>query len=120
MSMTVGTNSDIKEKLKLSRNVFGLLHKINYYFLFGSDSGLYFASYRINPVSTNPTKWSNTLKEFVGKLPTNCLSVLDHFAGLAFNGLNGSVRVFFVSRKVVLFHSVTLSIDYFVFTSRLF
>ena len=107
MSMTVGTNSDIKEKLKLSRNVFGLLHKINYYFLFGIDSGLHFASYRINPVSTNPTKWSNTLKQFVGRLPTNCLSVLDHFAGLAFNGLNGSVSVFFVSRKVVLFHSVT-------------
>ena len=41
MPMTAGTNSDIKEKLKLSRNVFGLLHKINYYFLFGSDSGLH-------------------------------------------------------------------------------
>ena len=107
MPMTAGTNSDIKEKLKLRRNVFGLLHKINYYFLFGSDSGLHFASYRINPVSTNPTKWSNTLKQLNCKLPTNCLSMLDHFAGLAFNGLNGSVRVFFVSRIVVLFHSVT-------------
>ena len=33
----------------------------------------------INPSSANPTKWSNTLKQFVGKLPTNCLSVFDHF-----------------------------------------
>ena len=31
---------------------------------------------------------SNTLKQFVGKLPTNCLNVFDHFAGLAFKGLN--------------------------------
>ena len=28
-----------------------------------------------------------TLKQFVGKLPTNCLSVSDHFVGLAHNGL---------------------------------
>ena len=36
---------------------------------------------------TNPTKWTNTLKQFVGKLPTNCLSVFDHFVGLALKGL---------------------------------
>ena len=41
----------------------------------------------LNPLSTNPTKWSNTLKQFVGKLPTNCLSVFDHFVGLALKGL---------------------------------
>ena len=29
----------------------------------------------INPLSANPTKWPNTLKQFIGKLPTNCLSV---------------------------------------------
>ena len=33
----------------------------------------------LNPLSTNFTKWSNTLKQFVDKLPTNCLSVFDHF-----------------------------------------
>ena len=27
------------------------------------------------------------LKQFVGKLPTNCLSVFDQFVGLAFKGL---------------------------------
>ena len=35
----------------------------------------------------NPTKWSNTLKQFVGKLPTNCLSVFDHFVKLLLKGL---------------------------------
>ena len=39
------------------------------------------------PLSANPKKWSNTLKQFVGKLPTNCLSVFEHFAGLALKGL---------------------------------
>ena len=41
----------------------------------------------LNPLSTNITKWLNTLKQFVGKLPTNCLSVFDHFVGLALKGL---------------------------------
>ena len=41
----------------------------------------------VNPLSAKPTKWSNTLKQFVGKLPTNCLSVLDHFVGLALKEL---------------------------------
>ena len=40
-----------------------------------------------NPLSANPTKWSNTLKQFVSKLPTNCLSVFDHFVGLLLKGL---------------------------------
>ena len=40
-----------------------------------------------NPLSANFTKWSNTLKQFVGKLPKNCLSVFDHFVGLALKGL---------------------------------
>ena len=42
-----------------------------------------------NPLSANPTKWWNTRKQFVGKLPTNCLSVFDHFMGLALEGSNG-------------------------------
>ena len=36
----------------------------------------------INPLSANPTKWSNTLKQFVGKLATNCLSVFLPFCGI--------------------------------------
>ena len=40
-----------------------------------------------NSLSANPTKWSNTLKQFVDKLPMNCLSVFDHFVKLAIKGL---------------------------------
>ena len=29
----------------------------------------------VNPLSTSIRRWSNTLKQFVDKLPTNCLSV---------------------------------------------
>ena len=43
--------------------------------------------FRFNPLSANPTKWSNTLKQFVGNLPTNCLSVFEHFVKLALKGL---------------------------------
>ena len=55
---------------------------------------LYFLT--INPISANPTKWSNTLKKVIGKSPTNCLIVFDHFVGLAlkeliFNRLNHEI-----------------------------
>ena len=44
----------------------------------------YFSYYMlISPFSANFAKWSNTLKQFVG----NCLSVFDHFVGLALKGL---------------------------------
>ena len=43
--------------------------------------------YAINPLSANPTKRPNTLKQFVGKLPTNRLSVFDHFVNFALKGL---------------------------------
>ena len=42
----------------------------------------------VNPLSANFTKWSNTLEQFVGKLPANCLSVFVYFVGLAPKGLN--------------------------------
>ena len=41
----------------------------------------------INPLSANPTKGSNTLKQFACNLPTNCLNVFDHFVGFALKGL---------------------------------
>ena len=61
----------------------------------------------VNPLSAKLRKWPNTLKQFVGNLPTNCLSVFGHFVGLALKGLmktccqykkykildNGSLRV---------------------------
>ena len=49
-----------------------------------------------NPLSANFTKWSNTLEEFVGKLPTNWLSVFDHFVGLALNGLTVNEYITFL------------------------
>ena len=47
----------------------------------------------IYPLSGNPTKWPNTLKQFVGKLPTNYLSVFDHFVKLALKGLKKRVSM---------------------------
>ena len=41
----------------------------------------------INPLSANPEKWSNALKQIIGNLPTTCLSVFDHFMNLALKGL---------------------------------
>ena len=45
------------------------------------------ATFDLNPLSANSTKWSNTLKQFVSNLPTNYLSVFDHFVGLGLQGL---------------------------------
>ena len=36
----------------------------------------------VDVVSVNTTKWWNTLKQLVGNLSTNCLSVFEHFVGL--------------------------------------
>ena len=55
--------------------------------------------YLVNPLSANHTKYSNTLKEFVGKLPTNCLSVFDHFVKLALKGLSSLMTLFSDSTK---------------------
>ena len=49
-----------------------------------------------NPLNANITKWSKTLKQFVGKLPTNCLSVFGHFVGLMLKGLRNQ---FFTTTK---------------------
>ena len=43
--------------------------------------------YNVNPLRVNFTKWSNTPKQFVGKLLANCLSVFDHFVVLTLKGL---------------------------------
>ena len=44
--------------------------------------------YAINPLSANPIKWSNT-QTIRQLLPTNCLSLFDHFVGLVLKGLKG-------------------------------
>ena len=49
---------------------------------------------KLNPLSANFTKWLNTLKQFVGNLPTNCLSVFGHFVGLALKGSTELIQIF--------------------------
>ena len=49
----------------------------------------------VNPLSTKFIKWSNTLKQIVGNLPTICLSVFDHFSGLAFKGLGKTKKAYY-------------------------
>ena len=51
----------------------------------------------LNPLSVNFTKWLNTLKQFVGKLPANFLNMFDHFVGLALKGLKTMIRRSYVS-----------------------
>ena len=41
----------------------------------------------INPLRVSFTKWWNRVKQIVSKLPTNCLSMFDHFVRLALKGL---------------------------------
>ena len=53
----------------------------------------------VNPLSTNIAKWSNTLKQFVSKLPTNCLSVFDNFVGLALKALGSGISVLFQNSR---------------------
>ena len=55
----------------------------------------------LNPLSIYPTKWSNTLKQFASNLPTNCLSVFDHFMKLTLKGLNDSSISKLVTRKLI-------------------
>ena len=83
----------------------------------------------LNPLSANPTKWANTLKQFAGKLPTNCLSMFDHFVGLALKRLRVRVIILqpfilktwiilrhlrtFIFHEKVMFHS--LNNPFFIF-----
>ena len=59
-----------------------------------------FAEQNLNPLSANPTKWSNTLKQFVGNLPTNCLSVFDILWGWRLKGQSVSIQ-FFPNTEIV-------------------
>ena len=56
----------------------------------------------VNPLSAKLRKWPNTLKQFVGNLPTNCLSVFGHFVGLALKGskmLKSLIKLFATLEK---------------------
>ena len=45
----------------------------------------------VNPLSANFTKWSNTLKQFLGCC-RRIVSVFDHFVGLVLKGLTSKFR----------------------------
>ena len=62
------------------------------------------------PLSVNPTKWSNTLKKIVGNLPTNCLSVFDHFGKLKLKGLTFEVASKSNKRKRKFFKTIVIII----------
>ena len=47
---------------------------------------LFYLQQFLNHLSANFTKLPNT-QTILGKLPMNCLSVFDHFVGLALKGL---------------------------------
>ena len=66
---------------------------------------LKFVTSNISPLSANPTKWSNRLKQFFDKLPTNCLGVFDYFVKLALKGLVSTCNL-----KSVMILSVRKSI----------
>ena len=68
-------------------------------------------SVAFNPLSSNPTKWSNTLKQFVGirrQQPMDCLSVLDHLVGLAIKGLAINSQPFISPLALAILANVTL------------
>ena len=62
--------------------------KFFFFFFFFFAKGTIDEIGEFNLLNANFTKWSNTLKLFVDKLPTNCLSVFDHIVGLALKGLS--------------------------------
>ena len=62
--------------------------KILAWFLFDGNIG----PKLLNSLSANIKKWSNTLKQFVGNLRANCLSVLDHFMGLTLKKLKSNQK----------------------------
>ena len=53
----------------------------------------------VNPLSANPTKWSNTLK---WQHPTNCLSLFYHTVGLAVKGLTGQLLLLMLQGTMII------------------
>ena len=51
----------------------------------------------LNPLSASLSKWSNTLKQFVGNLPMNCVNVFDNFERLALKGLSSGKMTHIIS-----------------------
>ena len=78
------------------------------------------AKHSIEKQNFNFTKWSNTFKQFVGNLPTNCLSVFADFVGLALKGL-GLLVIHYnwvLPRKSNFHYLVKISVSDFCGASR--
>ena len=90
------------------------------FFYYGTDFLLLLDSpmvYILNPLSANITKWSDILKQFVGKLLTNCLSVFDNFVWLALKGLSRYLFICFCWNTVQDFTIVLIGNNLEIVTS---
>ena len=66
-----------------------LINQINYLLFtlrYEQIKNTHYSDKYFSPLSANPTRWPNTLKQFFG-INDNCLSVFDHFVKLALKGL---------------------------------
>ena len=67
------------------------------------SDNIYNGTWYVNPLSANPQKWSNLLSNNSRLLPTNYLSVFDHFGGLALKGLINDVLL-------LLYYNISIKI----------
>ena len=56
-------------------------------------------SINVGPLSANHTKCTNTLKQFPGNFPTNCLSEFNYFLGLELKGLGHAFELLFSDKE---------------------
>ena len=56
-----------------------------------TPEGMFRGKLNFKPSSHSPTKWSNTLKQFVCELPKSCMCVFDYFVGLTLKGLKTTI-----------------------------
>ena len=73
--------------------------------------------YIVSLLSVNSTKWSNTLKQIFGKFLMNCLSVFDHFVGLALKGLKKETS-FYCFTSSLIFSIFYINITLYICDSR--
>ena len=66
----------------------------------------------VNLLSADFTKWPDTFKQLVGKFPTYCLSVFDHFVRLLLKGLIYSLKSAYyleLNLEIMLIRNVKLT-----------
>ena len=92
--LTIMTSNVVLVSLLLALNIFPTLLQCfivniehEYCWLSSIISIIISFSQPFNYLSANPTKWSNTLKQFIVKLSTNFLNEFDNFVKLSVKGL---------------------------------